>query len=115
VLGTPADDVAEVVLALKGAGLVVSLGDGGLVPARPIDRITMRDVRRAVAGEEPPVGPGAGVVGALVRGVEEEAANRLGEVTLRALCERERAQGGGAAPRDPQAAGRPPDCPAPSA
>lgn len=93
-LGSPADDVAEVVLALRGAGLVVSLGDGGLVPGRPLERISMRDVRLAISGEEPPLGPGAGAVGALVRGVEEEAARRLAEVSLRELCDRER----GAAP-----------------
>jgi membrane protein len=114
-LGTPADDVAEVVLALRGAGLVVSLGDGGLVPARPLEQLTMRDVRRAVAGEEPPVGAGAGVVGALVRGVEEEAAARLGEVTLRALCERERRAETDGASGASQAAGRAPDRRAPSA
>ena len=114
-LGTPADDVAEIVLSLKGAGLVVSLGDGGLVPARPLERITMRDIRRAIAGEEPPVGPGAGLVGALVRGVEEEAASRLGEVTLQALCEREREAETDGASKGPQAAGRAPDRPTPTA
>jgi membrane protein len=114
-LGTPADDVAEVAQALKTAGLVVSLGDGGLVPARPLDRITLRDVRRAIVGEEPPVGPGAGVVGALVRGVEEEAASRLGEVTLRILCDRERAADTDPARPAPQAAGRGHDRPVPSA
>jgi membrane protein len=105
-LGSPADDVAELVAALRGAGLVVALGDGGLVPARPLERISMRDVRRAISGEEPALGPGAGTVGALVRGVEEEAANRLAEVSLRELCERERGAAAGRPPEAPQAADR---------
>jgi hypothetical protein len=66
----------------------------------------MRDVRRAVSGEEPALGPGAGTVGALVRGVEEEAANRLAEVSLRELCERERGAAAGRPPEAPQAADR---------
>jgi membrane protein len=108
-LGASADDVAEVILALKAAGLLVSLGDGGLVPARPLERITMKDVRRAVSGEEPPIGPGAGVVGALVRGVEEDAANRLAEVSVRTLLDRERAAPPEPASAPGQAGGQAPD------
>jgi membrane protein len=114
-LGASADDVAEVVLALKAAGLVVSLGDGGLVPARPLEKISMRDVRRAISGEEPPPGPGAGVVGALVRGVEDEAANRLADVSMRALCDRERGASGGGSPDRPQPGERAADRRAPGA
>jgi membrane protein len=110
-LGCSVDDVSEVVLLLKSAGLVVSLGDGGLVPARPLERITMLDVRRAVSGKEPPLGPGAGLVAAIVRGVEDEAAERLADVSFRTLCDRERgaAPGAGAdaSPAgDPAAGGR---------
>lgn len=102
-LGASADDVGEVIAALKAAGLLVALGDGGLVPARPLERITMRDVRRAISGDEPPPGPGAGVVGALVRDVEEDASSRLAEITLRALCDRERKEGADLAPAAPAA------------
>jgi membrane protein len=114
-LGSPADDVAEVVLPLKAAGLLVSLGDGGLVPARPLERITMRDVRRAISGEDPPIGSGAGVVGAIVRGVEEEAANRLAEVSFRTLCDRDRAPARGAGTQGPQGTDQAPARPEPSA
>lgn len=114
-LGTSADDVAEVIRALKGAALLVSLGDGGLVPARPLERITMRDVRRAISGDEPPVGPGAGVVGALIRGVEEDAATRLAEVTLRMMCESERRARAELAPDASEPAGRATNRPLPSA
>ena len=108
-LAASVDDVAEVIQALRAAGLVVALGDGGLVPARPLERITMRDVRRTLSGEEPPVGAGAGVVGELVREVEHEAAGRLAAVSLRTLCERER--GGAADPASDasQAARQAPD------
>jgi membrane protein len=100
-LGCSADDVSEVVLALKAAGLVVPLGDGGLVPARPLERISLLDVRRAISGKEPPIGAGAGLVGALVRGVEDEAAERLAAVSLRELCDRERGSAAGASPDAP--------------
>lgn len=96
-LGCSADDASEVAGELKTAGLVVPLGDGGLVPAKPLEKITMLDVRRAVAGKEPPAAMGAGVVAALVRGVEDEAAERLDRVSLRDLLDRERADA--AAPR----------------
>lgn len=89
-LGCAADDVSEVMIALRGAGLVVPLGDGGLVPARTLERISLLDVRRAIAGKEPPLGKGAGVVAAIVRDVEDEAAERLAEISFRSLCDRER-------------------------
>ncbi len=89
-LGTAADDVSDVLAALKSAGLVVVLGDGGLVPGRPLEKITLLDVRRAIAGREPPLGAGAGLVPALVKGVEDGAAERLAEITFRELCEQER-------------------------
>ena len=95
-LGMSADDASDAIGALRNAGLLVMVGDGGLVPARPLERITLLDVRRALSGAEPPLPRGAGLVPALVRGVEDEAAERLAETTFRALCDRER----GAAPDD---------------
>jgi membrane protein len=93
-LGSAADDVSEVLGALKTAGLVVALSDGGLVPGRPLEKISLLDVRRALSGREPPPGAAAGVVAGVVKGVEDEAAERLGEVTIRSLCDRERAAAG---------------------
>ena len=101
-LGTAADDVSDVLRALRAAGLVVALGDGGLVPARSLDKITLLDVRRAITGKEPPVSPGAGLVPAIVREVEDEAAERLSNVSLRMLCDRER---GGVPSERPGASG----------
>jgi membrane protein len=89
-LGADADDVSEVLGALKAAGVVVTLGDGGLVPARPLERITLLDVRRALAGKEQPLRPATGLVAEAVKEVEDEAAVRLGRVTMRSLCDRDR-------------------------
>ena len=106
-LGCAADDVAEVVTALRAAGLVVPLGDGGLVPARPLERISLLDVRRALAGKEPPLGSGGGVVADLVRDVDEEASERLAEITFRSLCDRERGGASGARPEPREAGDQP--------
>jgi membrane protein len=102
-LGAGADDVSDALGALKGAGLVVTLGDGGLVPGRPLERITLLDVRRALLGEESAPGPASSPVAALVRGAEDAAAGRLAEVTLRELCDREHG-GSSEPPGPPQAA-----------
>jgi membrane protein len=93
-LGADADDVADVLGVLRGAGLVMSLGDGGLVPSRSLERITLDDVRQAVLGGELPGGRGS--VATIVRSVEEQASGQLAEVTYRELCDRDRA--GGVAP-----------------
>jgi membrane protein len=89
-LGMSADDASDAVLALRNAGIVVSLGDGGLVPARPLEKISLLDVRRALSGKEAPLARDAGPVPTIVRGVEDEAGERLAQTTFRALCDRER-------------------------
>jgi membrane protein len=87
-LGASPDDVDDLVAILRKAGVLVTVADGGLVPARPLERITLEDVRRAVLGEELP--GGRGPVAAEVRAVEAQAAERLAGVTLLDLCNRER-------------------------
>jgi len=82
--------VSDVVVQLRNAGLLVPLGDGGLVPGRPLDRITLLDVRRALFGSEPPIPGGGGLVPAIVHGVEDQAAEKLAETSFRALCDQER-------------------------
>ena len=98
-LGVSADDVSEVFVALRGTGLVVPLGDGGLVPGRPLEKITLLDVRRALSGKEAPLGAGTGLVAAIVRGIEDEGAERLADVSYRTLCDRERGADGQAGTR----------------
>ncbi len=83
-----AEDVGEVLAALRQAGLVVPTAEGGLVPSRSLDRITLLDVRTAV------IGPGAeppddAHVGRILKDVEDQASRRLSEVTFLELVERE--------------------------
>ncbi len=89
-LPSTAEEAGEAVAALRQAGLVVALADGGLVPSRPLEKLTLLDVRRAVAGAGPEAFGSSGVVAGVVREVESEAASRLSEATLRWLCDRDR-------------------------
>lgn len=94
------DDVADVLEALRAAGLVQSLEGGGLVPGRPLDRITLLDVRRAVIGRAPErAGAALDVVERALAGVEAEGARALQDTSLQQLCEaaegrREQAEAG---------------------
>jgi membrane protein len=107
-LGSTAEEAGEALAALRQAGLVVALADGGLVPSRPLEKLTLLDVRRAVVGAAPDASGARGTVVDLVKGVEDEAAGRLSEVTFKALCDQERSGGeAGRAemPQDEQPAG----------
>jgi membrane protein len=88
-LGAPADDVSEVLDALKTAGLVVTLGDGGLAPARPLEKLTLLDVRVALSGAPASSSASADPVATVVEGAEKQAAERLATTTLAALCARD--------------------------
>jgi len=82
------DDVADVLEALRSAGLVQSLEGGGLVPGRPEDRITLLDVRRAVTRRAPGrVGTSFDVVERTLSSVEEEGARLLQLTSLQQLCD----------------------------
>jgi membrane protein len=94
-LGASADDVSEALGVLKAAGIVVSLADGGLVPGRPLEKVTLLDVRRALGGKEPPLTTPSDLIAAVVKGAEDESAERLADVTFRSLCDRERGAGDG--------------------
>jgi membrane protein len=100
-LGASADDVSEALGALKAAGIVVSLADGGLVPGRPLEKVTLLDVRRALGGKEPPLTTPSDLIAAVVKGAEDESAERLADVTFRSLCDRERGAGDGERPPAP--------------
>jgi membrane protein len=89
-LGVQAEDVSQAIAALRQASLVVGVGEGGLVPARPLEKITLEHVRKAVLGVEATSAAGAGVVARVVAGVEEEGLRRLAQVTFRELCDSER-------------------------
>lgn len=83
-----AEEAGEAIAALRQAGLVVAVADGGLVPSRSLEKLSLLDVRRAVAGAEPEPSGASGVVGGIVRDVEGESARRLADATFRALCDR---------------------------
>lgn len=86
-LGIQAEDAGEALGALKQAGLVVAIAEGGLVPARPLEKLSLLDVRRAVEGAEPPPPRTSDAVAGIVAGVEEESSRRLARTTFRELCD----------------------------
>jgi membrane protein len=87
------EEVAEVVEALRNAHLLRGLASGGLVPGRPVERISLLDVRQAVHGPAParPEAEPVSVDRALAE-VEADTAARLAGTTFRALCDEERAR-----------------------
>ena len=53
-LETLGEQVREVIGTLRNKGLLVEVTAGGLVPARPLELLTLADVRRAISGEPLP-------------------------------------------------------------
>lgn len=106
-LETFGEQVRDVVGALRLKQLIVELSGGGLVPARPLDAISLGDVRRAVSGDPPEAAGTASeaLVTGILSGAERTAAEKLGEWNYAELCARLR-------PRDvpavAEAAGRAP-------
>ncbi len=90
-LGSGAEEAGEVLMALRNAGLVVSLTDGGLVPSRPLERLTLLDVRRAIVGGSSDLPHTRGAVAGVIREIEERAEERLAAVNFRELCEQKAA------------------------
>jgi membrane protein len=86
-LGSSAEEAGEVLAALRNAGLIVSLADGGLVPSRSPERLTLLDVRRALVGGASDLPHAGGPVAGILREVEERAEERLAAVHFRQLCE----------------------------
>jgi len=103
-LSAPLTQVTELCEALARAGLVRFEAGGGLVPGRSLERISLADVRRALAptgvagpGQDAPGGAGGdaeGVVDRALEAAEAEAEARLAETTLRRLCDEERGRRG---------------------
>jgi membrane protein len=85
------EDVADVTEALRGAHLLRGLASGGLLPGRPLERISLLDVRAAVHGPPPPRPEGEAVsVDRALDQVEAEAAAQLAATSYRDLCDEER-------------------------
>jgi membrane protein len=79
---------AEVLQALRSAGLVKALAGGGLVPGRAPETITLFDVRLAVLGTEPTT-PAQRLdpLAEHFRQADERSEERLRGVQIGALCE----------------------------
>jgi membrane protein len=105
-LGATAEEASEVLGALRQAGLLVTVADGGLLPSRPLEKVTLLDVRRAVLGADLDASGGGGGLAEFVRKTEEQAGERLAAVTLRSLCDAERSPAalGAPPPTAPEAA-----------
>src|SRR5574341_1951314 len=79
-----AEDVGEALAALRQGGLVVPTAEGGLVPSRSLERITLLDVRTAFTGPGLEAPEGARV-GGILKEVEGEAGRRLSLINCREL------------------------------
>jgi membrane protein len=93
-LETFGEPVREILGALKAKQLVLDVAGGGLVPARPLDRITLGDVRRAVSGAPPDrAGSSAeALVSGILAAAEGTAAEALDARNYADLCSRVEAQ-----------------------
>jgi membrane protein len=84
------EPVREILGVLRGKQLILEVAGGGLVPARPLDRITLADVRRAISGSPPTItGNSADVlVAGILAAAEGAAAEALDARTYADLCAR---------------------------
>ncbi len=80
-IGTFAEPVREMVATLRGRRLAVELAGGGLAPGRPLDQISLADVRAAIAGEPPSTAasPADALLSAVLSGAEGAAAGALAD------------------------------------
>jgi membrane protein len=83
-----AEPVRDVLSLLEEAGFLSESDDGRLVPARPLDRMTLADVRRVIAGPPPRSveGGSSEMLAALLAEGEGAAVERLSRTTLEDLC-----------------------------
>jgi membrane protein len=97
-----AEPVRDVLSLLEEAGFLSESDDGRLVPARPLDRMTLADVRRVIAGPPPraPEGGANELLSALLEEGEGAAVERLSRTTIEDLCSQVRN-----APATPHAGG----------
>jgi Rrf2 family protein len=91
--GIPERYLVQILLQLKGAGLVVSTrgASGGYRLARPADRISLGEVLAAVDGPQPdrePTGPAARALAAVWKHVREAERAVLDRTTIAQLAER---------------------------
>jgi membrane protein len=87
-LGTFAEPVRDIAAILRVRGLAVEVAGGGLVPGRPLEQISLADVRSAIAGEPPPgdASPAGALLSAILGAAEGAAAETLGRRSFNELC-----------------------------
>jgi membrane protein len=89
-LETYGEQVRDVLGVLRVKQLVAELAGGGIVPARPLEQITLADVRRAISGAVPPAsGTGSeALVSGILTTAEGAAAESLADWSYAELCDR---------------------------
>ena len=87
-IDTAAEPVRDVLSMLEEAGFLSESDDGRLVPARPLDRMSLADVRRVIAGPAPRTAEGGTttMLAALLDEGESAAVERLSRTTVEDLC-----------------------------
>ncbi|HYQ79983.1 MAG TPA: YihY/virulence factor BrkB family protein [Anaeromyxobacteraceae bacterium] len=82
----------EAAALLRASGLVVEVAGGKLAPARPLERISLADVRRLTAGERGAArGDETAMLAEVLSGADALAGARLADATFAELCRRLRA------------------------
>ena len=84
------DPVREIVAALRARGLILEVTGGGLVPGRPLEQLSLAEIRAAVAGEVPVARatPEEALLSAILTGAEGAAAEALASRSFAELCAR---------------------------
>lgn len=82
------EPVREILGVLRAKQLVVEASGGGLVPARPLERITLGDVRRAISGSPPSTSRNSAeaLVSGVLAAAEGTAAEALDARNYADLC-----------------------------
>jgi membrane protein len=82
--------VRDLLSSLRQAGLVLDVARGGYVPARPLSRITLADVRRAIAGAPPSgaAGSSEALTADLLGAADVAACASLAATSYEDLCAR---------------------------
>lgn len=94
-LHATAQSIERVFEDLREAGLIAESSGGGLVPSRPLARISLADVRGAVTGRAPEaekLREDAAFLLSFLSAGEELAHRYLGDITFQALCDKLREQ-----------------------
>lgn len=87
-IGTFAEPVRDIAAVLRARGLALEVAGGGLVPGRPLEQISLADVRSAIAGDPPAAdaSPADALLSSILAGAEGAAASALARRSLAELC-----------------------------